>query len=257
MFRLSICADTVFRSLPFVERVKEIARAGFLVEFWRWMDREVDAIAADPNIRVCAFTGYLAGSMVHPEGAEELLRGMKRSLPIAAKLRCGTLFLSSGELTNEGKVAHRIAEHPATMWITAYKTLCQAAELAEKHNVVYCVEHLNTKVDHAGYPFPRVEDVVRLITEVGSPRIRILLDIYHTQIQEGNLIEVIRDYHTLIGHIHVADVPGRHELGTGEIDYTRVARTLREVGYEGVIGLEAFPQCSDAKAVTHFREIFQ
>jgi len=256
MFRLSVCADTVLTKLAFVERVKQISREGYLVEFWRWSDRNIDAIAADPSIQISAFTGYLKGSMVHPDGVEELLIGIKASLAIAAKLRCKSLFLSSGELNNAGQVIHRIASHPATKWITAYKTLCRVAEIAEKHGVSYNVEHLNTKVDHAGFPFARVEDVVRLISEVGSPRIKLLFDIYHTQIEEGNLIEVIRQCHSYIGHIHVADVPGRHEPGTGEINYPRVVEALRRVGYDGVIGLEAFPQSDDFQAMARFREVF-
>src|SRR5206468_2904809 len=126
MFQLSVCAETLFRELPLAQRAKEIARAGFLVGFWAWQDRGLEAIAA----------------------------------------------------------------HPATRWITAYKALCQVAELAEKYGVVYNLEQLNTKVDHAGYPLRYAEDVVRLLEQVGSPRIKLLLDIYHVQIEEGNVIQV-------------------------------------------------------------------
>jgi len=256
MFRLSVCADTVLLKLPFVERVKQIAREGFLVEFWRWSDRDIDAIAADPNVQISAFTGYLKGSMVHPDGIDELLDGIKTSLPVAAKLRCNSLFLSSGELDNQGQVAHRIAQHPATKWISAYKTLCRIAEIAEKHKVVYCLEHLNTKLDHPRFPFPHVEDVAHLISEVGSPRIKMLFDVYHTQVEEGNVVETVRQFHQFFGHVHVADVPGRHEPGTGEINYARIVGALREIGYDGVIGLEAFPESDDSQAMARFREVF-
>lgn len=256
MFHLSISADTVFLDLPFLERVRRIADAGFLVEFWGWRDRDIDSIAADPSIRVCAFTGYSKGSMVHPDGVDEFLRSIKDSLPIAAKLRCKSLFLSSGQLSDEGKVMHQVAQHPATLWITAYKALCEIAEIAEKHDLTFNVEHLNTKVDHPGFPFPHVEDVARLIEEVGSPRIKILFDLYHLQIEEGNLTEVIRQFHRFIGHVHVADVPGRHELGTGEINYPHIASVFREVGYDGVIGLEAIPKSNGDRAISGFREAF-
>lgn len=256
MFRLSVCADTVFQSLPFEMRVKEIARAGFWVEFWGWSGRNIDAIAADPDVRVSAFTGYLGGSLVHPEGLATFLDGVEQSLAVAERLQCRELFISTGALSYEGKVIHPIASHPATRWITAYKGLCQVAELAEKHDVVYHLEQLNTKVEHAGYPLPRVEDVVRLVAEVGSPRIRLLFDVYHTQIEEGNLIQTIQDYHEFLGYVHVSDVPGRHEPGTGEINYARVAQALREVGYQGAIGLEAYPLNDDHQAMTRFREIF-
>jgi hydroxypyruvate isomerase len=256
MFSLSVCADTVLLGLPFLERVKRISRAGFLVEFWGWSGRDVDTIADDPSIQISAFTGYLKGSMVHPEGVEEFLSGIRTSLAVAAKLRCKSLFLSSGELDNRGQVLHRIASHPATKWITAYKTLCRLAEIAEKFDVVYNLEHLNTKIDHSGFPFSRAEDVAQLLSEVGSPRIKMLFDIYHAQVEEGNLIEKIREFHPFIGHIHVADVPGRHEPGTGEINYPHVVEALIETGYHGVIGLEAFPKSDDLHAMTRFREVF-
>ena len=130
------------------------------------------------------------------------------------------------------------------------------AELAEKYGVVYNLEQLNTKVDHAGYPLRYAEDVVRLIDEVGSPRIKLLLDIYHVQIEEGNVIQVIRDCKDHLGYVHVADVPGRHEPGTGEINFPRVAQALRKVGYEGTVGLEAFPESDAHRALDRFREVF-
>jgi hydroxypyruvate isomerase len=83
-----------------------------------------------------------------------------------------------------------------------------------------------------------------------------LFDIYHIQIEEGNVIETIRKCHSFIGHVHVADVPGRHEPGTGEINYPFIAQALRDVGYVGVIGLEAYPQSDDLQAMARFREIF-
>jgi hydroxypyruvate isomerase len=256
MYSLSVCADTILLQRSFLERVREISRAGFLVEFWSWSGRDLDAIATDPGIQICAFTGYLKGCMVHPEGIEEFLRGIQTSLDAAARLRCKALFLSSGQLDERGQVAHNIAAHPATRWISAYKTLCRVAEIAEKHDLVFNVEHLNTKVDHPGFPFARVEDVVSVLREVGSTRIKLLFDIYHAQVEEGSLIDTIRECHSFIGHIHVADVPGRHEPGTGEIRYRRVAEALREVGYNGVVGLEAYPQADDFEAMTRFREVF-
>src|SRR4029077_1455293 len=93
------------------------------------------------------------------------------------------------------------------------------AEIADEADVVYNLEPLNTKIDHPGYPLPRVEDVARLIELVGSPRIKVLFDVYHAQVEEGNVVQLIRDFHRHIGYVHVADAPGRHEPGTGEIDY--------------------------------------
>ncbi len=256
MYCLSVCADTVFLDLPFIERAKKIAACGFLVEFWNWAGRDIDALSQDTNIRISAFTGYTKGSMLHPDGVQDFLSGIQKSLKVAKQLRCNSLFLSPGELDSRGQVAHKIADHPATRWITAYKTLCRVAELAEKEDVVYNLEHLNTKVDHPGFAFSRVEDAMSLLEQVGSPRIKLLLDVYHAQIEQGNLVEIIRNCQGHIGHVHIADVPGRHEPGTGEINYDRIASTFREIAYDGVIGLEAYPRAGDMEAMQRFREVF-
>jgi hydroxypyruvate isomerase len=253
---LSVCAETVFRELPLIERARKISAAGFKVDFWRWSDWDIDALAADPNIRIGGFSGYIAGSLVHPDCVQTFLDGVESTLRVAKRLRCRDLTLSTGEIDNTGRIVHAIADSPITRWITAYKGLCQIAELAERHDVVYSLEPLNTKLDHAGYPLTRVEDAVRLVDEVDSPRIRVLLDVYHTQVEEGNVTQVIRDFSRFIGYVHVADVPGRHEPGTGEINYPHVVRTLREVGYRGTVGMEAFPQDDPYRALERFREIF-
>jgi hydroxypyruvate isomerase len=256
MYSLSVCADTLFLGLPFVERVKRIAAHGFLVEFWNWPGRDLDPFVDDPSIRISAFTGYTKGSMLHPDGVAAFLDGVRDSLAVAKRLRCKSFFLSPGELDSHGQVAHKVADHPAKKWVTAYKTLCQIAELAEKEDVAYSLEHLNTRVDHPGFSFSRVEDVMNLLEEVGSSRIKLLLDVYHAQIEEGNLVALIRQCRGHIGHVHVADVPGRHEPGTGEINYHRIASVFREIEYEGVIGLEAYPETDDTEALRRFREVF-
>ena len=256
MYRLSVCEGTFLPDLSWEQRVRTISEAGFLVDLWGWDDDVASAIGADTSVQISAMPGWIGGSMVHPDGVAAFLEGVNRCLAAAEKLNCRNLAVGTGEINREGKVVHKIAEHPATMWITAYKTLSQMAELAEQHDVVFAVETLNTKVDHAGYPLSQIEDTVRLVEAVDSPRIRILFDIYHAQVEEGNVIQGLRDHFELIGHIHVADVPGRHEPGTGEINYPKVASALKELGYEGVVGLEAFPLADDLEAMNRFREAF-
>jgi hydroxypyruvate isomerase len=259
MFHLSVCADTVFLELPFEQRVKEINRAGFLAEFWGWQGRDIDALAADNDTRIGIINGVGKGSMMHPEYADEFLDDARSILAVARKLGLKTLNLLAGQIDVRGNLMpakYPITHHPATTWATAYKVLSQIAELAEQHDVTYNLENLNTKVDHAGYPLPRIEDTVRLVEAVGSPRIKILFDIYHAQIEEGNVIELLRNYADFLGYIHVADVPGRHEPGTGEINYRNVAQTLRDLKYEGTVGLEAFPLNNSREAMARFREVF-
>ena len=256
MYRLSLCAGTLLQKLPFAERVRHIAAAGFIVDLWDWEEDAVDAIGADPGIDIGAMPGWIGGSMVHPEGIDCYIEGVEKNLAVARRFNCRNLCITTGALDGAGQMAHSIAAHPATMWISAYKTLSRVAELAEKHDVVYHLEQLNTKVDHAGYPLPNTADVVQLLDEVGSPRLKLLCDVYHVQIQEGNVIQTLRDYRDYIGNIHVADVPGRHEPGTGEINYPAILQTLRQLDYQGTIGMEAFPQNDAIQAMDRFRTLF-
>ena len=256
MFQLSVCADTVFLDLTIAQRIEAIISAGFSVELWIWQDRDLEALVKDWQFEITSLPGATRGSIVHPDGVQEFMDSARETLEVAKRLGCRNFGLVTGEIGPDGKSAHLIAEHPATLWITAYRSLCQLAEWAEKYNVTYNLEALNVKVDHGGYPLTRVEDVVRLIEQVGSPRIRALLDVYHVQIQEGNVTQVIRDHWNSVGYVHVADVPGRHEPGTGEINYPKVVATLKELGYQGIVGLEAFPEGDDRKALDRFRKIF-
>ena len=97
---------------------------------------------------------------------------------------------------------------------------------------------------------------VNLVKEVNSPHIKILFDIYHTSLEEGNVADLLRAYHHYIGHVHIADVPGRHEPGTGEINYPFLAKVLHEVGYKGAVGLEAFPLENGELALKRFQAAF-
>ena len=128
--------------------------------------------------------------------------------------------------------------------------------LGEAAGVTFCLENLNTAVDHPGVPFARAADTRALVAAVGSPALRMMLDVYHAQIGEGNLVELIRSCGDLIGEVQVADVPGRCEPGTGEISYPAVARALADVGYTGTVGLEAFASGDSELALSRFRAAF-
>ena len=103
------------------------------------------------------------------------------------------------------------------------------------------IETLNVLVDHKGYYLATSEEGFRMVDAVGSPRVRLLFDIYHQQITEGNLIANITANLGKISHFHLADVPGRHQPGTGEINYLNVFRAIAAKGYTGFLGLEMWP----------------
>jgi hydroxypyruvate isomerase len=142
------------------------------------------------------------------------------------------------------------------MWLKARDTLSRIADLAEEEGVAFMIENLNVAVDHPGVPFARIEDTLALVSSVDRPGLRLNLDLYHVQIGEGNLIEWCRRSLPWIGEIQVADVPGRREPGTGEINYAGVARALDTMGYKGPVCLEAFASGDSEAALEAFRVAF-
>lgn len=260
MYELAVCAETVFQSLPFPLRILEIAKSGFFAEFWGRTGSDIDAIEraiqSDPRVCISSIIGFTHGSMMHPLHVDAFLEGVNARIAISKRVGCRRLVLLTSELDAHGASRYPVFDHRALAWTTAYETLSRVADVAEQHDVFYNLENLNTKIDHPGYPLSHVEDCVNLVEKVGSRRIRILLDVYHEQTEGGNPIQDIVDYHDFIGYVHVADVPGRHEPGTGEMDYPAIAQALQKTDYQGIIGLEAFPFASDHEALNKFREIF-
>jgi hydroxypyruvate isomerase len=254
-FTLAVCAEMVFTDLPMLERVRRIDDLGFAVEIWDWTRHDIDALVAS-GASFSSMTGYVSGTLTDPDGAEEMVSSAERSLEVAARLGVPRLNLHGTGLDDRGLPVHPADVVSGAMWLAAERTLSRLAGLGEAAGVTFCLENLNTALDHPGVPFARAADTLALVEAVDSPGLRMMLDIYHAQIGEGNLVELVRRCGELIGEVQVADVPGRCEPGTGEISYPRVARTLDEIGYRGTVGLEAFASGDSETALHRFREAF-
>ncbi len=111
------------------------------------------------------------------------------------------------------------------------------------------LEVLNITTDHVGNFLATTQMAAEMTRLVGCPKLKILYDVYHMQLNEGSLCDHIRSYGDQFGHIHVADAPGRHEPGTGEINYHTVFSCLEEIGYQGIVGFELMPRTTTAQAV--------
>ena len=254
-YRLAASAEMVFVDLPFEERVRRIADAGFEVEIWDWTKKDVDALVRT-GATFSSMTGYITGTLADPDGAAELLRTAEQSLKVAEQLDCPRLNLHGTGLDGQGLPVIPADVASPAMWLQAVKTLSRIAELGERAGRVFTLENLNTAVDHPGTPFTKAADTLALIEAVDSPHLRLNLDLYHAQIGEGNLIELVREALPYIGEIQVADVPDRCEPGTGEINYRAVAAALAAAGYTGVVGLEAWAQGDPDAALDAFEAAF-
>ena len=253
-YQLAASAEMLFRDLPFVERVGEIHKRGFQVEIWDWTTKDLGAIAATGAI-FSSMTGYIAGDLITDAGADELLRTAALSLEAAEVIDSPRLNLHGTGLDANGMPVIPGEDVSAADWIKAVDTLSRIADLGARHGRVFVLENLNTAVDHAGTPFAKAVDTLKLVKAVNSPNLKLNLDLYHAQIGEGNLVSLINECFDWIGEIQVADVPGRMEPGTGEIFYPRIAKELETLGYTGVVGLEGFASGDSGEALAKFREL--
>ncbi len=254
-FRLAVCAEMVFLDLPFVERVSRISDLGFEVEIWDWTNKDVDALVAT-GATFSSMTGYVTGTLADSDGAKEMLRTAELSLQVAERLNCPRLNVHGTGLDDRGLPVIPSDVVTPAMWLTAARTLGRLGDLGAAAGRVFTLENLNTAVDHPGTPFATAADTMTLVEAVDNPHLRMNLDLYHAQIGEGNLIELVERALPYIGEIQVADVPGRREPGTGEIRYPAVATALDRIGYGGVVGLEAWASADSTAALQRFRAAF-
>jgi hydroxypyruvate isomerase len=120
--------------------------------------------------------------------------------------------------------------------------LNRVKKIAEDNGVTICVELLNSKVNHPDYQGDRTAFGVAVVKAVGSPRVKLLYDIYHMQIMEGDLVHTIRDNHEYLAHYHTGGVPGRHELdATQEVNWSAVCRAIVDTGFTGYVAHEFVP----------------
>jgi hydroxypyruvate isomerase len=252
---LAVCAEMVFLDLPFEQRVRRIAESGFQVEIWNWKYHDIDALV-QTGARFSSMVGHTAGNLLDDDGASALLQSAEESLAVADRLDCRRLVVFGTELGPDGVPLRPVHAVTGAMWLNAYRTLCRLAEMGEDAGVTFCLENLNTVTDHPGAPFARAQDTLALVEAVNRPGLRMMLDLYHAQIGEGNLIALLRRAESFIGEVQVADVPGRCEPGTGEINYSAIAVVLKEMGYRGTVGLEAYASGEDEVALERFSSAF-
>lgn len=253
---LAASAEMLFLDLPFADRVAALHERGFGVEIWNWTTKDLGALAAT-GAEFSSLTGYVDGDLTSEEGSAALIASAERSLEAAEAIGSPRLNLHGTGLDGDGlPVRPNPAPTPAD-WLAAARTLDKLAALGERQDRVFTLENLNTAVDHPGTPFARAADTIALVEAVGSPHLRLNLDLYHAQIGEGNLIELVERALPLVGEIQVADVPGRCEPGTGEIRYAAVAEALARTGYDGVVALEGWASGSDDDALAAFRDAFR
>lgn len=248
------CIEPMYSEIPFLDRFAAAKQDGFAyVEFWSWTDKDLDAVkeaAAKANIGIAGFNGDAAYSLIDPSHKNAYLEYLERSVDAAKKVGAHSVTIHSNALGDLGKVVEHYTDVPHTVKLCSmYDMLIECAKLAETSGIAMNLEALNITTDHVGNFLVHTQDAAEICRLIGSPKLKILYDVYHMQLNEGSLCDNISKYVDQIGHVHVADAPGRHEPGTGEINYANVFAHLEKAGYSQLIGYELFPKNTTAEAV--------
>ena len=171
---------------------------------------------------------------------DTLVRNYTEMIPLVAKAGYTHLICFSG---------NRRGKDDETGWSNCTRGIQQIMSLAEKHKVLIVMELLNSRVDHADYQCDRTAWGVELVKRIGSPNFKLLYDIYHMQIDEGDVIRTIQDNHHHIAHYHTGGVPGRHEIDhTQELNYPAIMKAIVATGFQGFVAQEFIPSWTDKLA---------
>jgi hydroxypyruvate isomerase len=241
--RFSANVSIMFRETAFLDRFARAARAGFsAVEFW-WPSGEdlgeVEAAVRDSGLEVALFN-FDAGDMgagdrgllSDPERQSAFRDNVPVALELARRLGCRQLNALVGIRLPACDREDQLA--------LAASNLAWAAHEAAASDARVLVEAVNT-FENGPYLISHTDQAIALIERVGEPNLALQYDVYHMQRMEGNLAATIRRHRDLIGHVQIADSPGRGEPGTGEINFPYLFEVLDEVGYRGFVGLEYVP----------------
>jgi hydroxypyruvate isomerase len=239
--KFAVNVEMWFTDLPFLDRIRRSAELGFpAVEIWPLENRNVQEIADLINelgIEVAQFTawGFYPG-MNNPENHPAVVEAIERACANAKILNCKKACVVAGD-DIEGMSQEEMHRNV----ITALKMV---APIAEENDLTLILEPMNIRVDHKGHCLYGSPPTIRICNEVDSSHVKINWDLYHMQITEGDLCGHLQEGFDAgqIGYLQLADHPGRHEPGTGEVHYNRVLKQAYDLGYRDFVGLECVPE---------------
>jgi len=237
--QFSVMIWTLNKLGTFDENLERVAQAGYhhvelVGEFKKWSEDDYRRILGRMEalkISVDATSGVGPG-FADPSGGDAFLSALKGLIPAAQRLQCKQIILLSGKRI-EGAPAG--SQHAASI-----EALKRAADVLSSANLVAVIEPID-RIENPTIYLDGVTEAFEIAKAVGSPNVRVLYDVYHEQREFGNLIEKFDAHIDQVGLIHIADVPGRHEPGTGEINYLNIYRKLSQLGYKGTIAMEFYP----------------
>ncbi len=260
VIKTSVMMWALNKSGTFEQNLERIAQAGYtqmelVNEYKAWSEADTRRILARMQalgITVDAMAGMTLG-FADPAGGDAFLAELNSLIPMARRLGCRQIILLSGKLiTSSGSSENASMQNPA-QHTASIETLKRAAQVLAGAGLVGVIEPID-RLENPTIYLDGVTEAFDLVKAVDSPAIRVLYDLYHEQRTHGNLIPKLEDNIELVGLIHVADVPGRHEPGTGEVNYGSIYRKLAGLKYRGTIAMEFYPTGDVVETLRHARE---
>jgi hydroxypyruvate isomerase len=259
--KLSLGLEMLYRDRPFIDRLKEAARLGYqAIEFWDWRDKDIDGIKRETDrlgLSVAAISGNRRHSLIEPSDRAGLMTEMEQVLEIAARLNCHHIMMLSDVLNADGSAAtsnhsRSIAEKQASI----REGLADLVRRVEGKDLVLLLEPLNTVLDHRGCFLDSSCAGVEAVQVVNHAQVRLLYDVYHMSMMGEDAVAEVKKQMPWIGYFHAADVPGRHEPGSGTIPWPAIRGVIERAGYPGFVGMEFSALGSDDEAARRSLDVF-
>lgn len=248
--RFSVCIPCFFPKTDFADAVRRVGALGYdAAEGWGWNGVDIDGVkkaCAESRVELVSMCTSCF-RMTDPACRDEWLEGLIKSCADAEKLGVQKLITQVGPDTG----APREIQHASIA-----ENLRRAIPILEESGVTLMIEPLNTLVDHRGYYLVHAREGFDLVHEVNHPQVKMVFDIYHQQVSEGNIIPNITNNLDCIAHLHAAGHPGRHELQRGESDYKFIFDAAEKAGYTGLCGLEYFPTADAEESLLTAKRIY-
>jgi len=235
MIKFSLCIEPVLPELDFYDRIKVAAELGFdAIEFWDPAGKDIARIGKlvaenKMAVSICCVKDPWGKRMNAP--ASVVVANVRESIQIAKDMGCHSLIVLTGDRESEADSQKN----------TLVENLKHLADSLVKEDVTLNLEALNSRVDHKVYYLDSSYIGFEIVKSVGCDHVKLLYDVYHMQIMEGNIIQNVTQNIDLIGHFHSAGVPGRHEHFSGENDYRNILKAIAATGYDRFFGLEYWP----------------
>ncbi len=252
-FSLSVMLWTVYRNLPFEQRLEKVSEAGYhavelVGEFKDWKKQDfADARRKKLELGI-VFDGTTGvwQPLADASARELFLKSLREFIPTMRELECTRLIMQTGDAVP--------GLSRAEMHANCVETLKHGGDIAAENNIELLIENIDPE-ENPKYFLTLSAEGFEIVRSVANPHVKFLYDFFHEQIAAGNLIAKLQKNLDLVGLVHVADVPGRHEPGTGEINFANIFRTLGELGYNRYVAMEFEPKGETVASLRAAREM--